>query len=179
MAEGSAIATQFQNASPHLNEWRRFTRVLLQRKLVIFGLVVLSILVISAIFAPWLAPYDPYNGDPADSLQKPSANYLFGTDIQGRDTLSRPHLWCQDSLDCGVCHHHIRRHSGDHIGVGCRLFRRNYRCRYIENHGRADGISDAIARPDHFRRSWQRSPKTSSSRFALPHSQDTPGSCMA
>ena len=89
MADGSAIATQFQNPPPQLNEWRRFTRVLLQRKLVIFGLVVLSILVISAIFAPWLAPYDPFNGDPADSLQKPSVNYLLGTDIQGRDTLSR------------------------------------------------------------------------------------------
>lgn len=54
-----------------------------------FGLVVLFLLVISAIFAPWLAPYDPYNGDPAHSLQQPSTKYLLGTDIQGRDTLSR------------------------------------------------------------------------------------------
>jgi len=55
----------------------------------VFGLAVLFLLVISAVFAPWLAPYDPYNGNPADSLLQPSTRYLLGTDIQGRDTLSR------------------------------------------------------------------------------------------
>ncbi len=61
----------------------------LQRKLVIFGLVVLSILVICAIFAPLLAPYDPYNGNLEESLAQPSWQHLLGTDISGRDTLSR------------------------------------------------------------------------------------------
>lgn len=89
MTDGNANVTQFQEVPPRINEWRRFRRVFLQRKLVIFGLVVLFLLVISAIFAPWLAPFDPYNGDPAHSLQQPSSRYLLGTDIQGRDTLSR------------------------------------------------------------------------------------------
>jgi peptide/nickel transport system permease protein len=89
MTEGNANVTQFQEAPPRINEWRRFSRVFLQRKLVIFGLAVLSLLVISAIFAPWLAPYHPYNGNPADSLLQPSKKYLLGTDLQGRDTLSR------------------------------------------------------------------------------------------
>jgi ABC-type dipeptide/oligopeptide/nickel transport system permease subunit len=79
----------FIEAPPRVNEWRRFSRVFFQRKLVIFGLVVLILLIISAIFAPWLAPYDPYVGNLADSLAKPSWKYLLGTDIQGRDTLSR------------------------------------------------------------------------------------------
>lgn len=89
MTEGNANTTQLQEAPPHINEWQHFRRVFLQRKLVLFGFVVLSLLVISAIFAPWLAPYDPYNGNPADSLLPPSSKYLLGTDIQGRDTLSR------------------------------------------------------------------------------------------
>jgi peptide/nickel transport system permease protein len=89
MTEGNANVAQLQEVPPRINEWRRFSRVFFQRKLVIFGFVVLSLLVISAIFAPWLAPYDPYNGDPADSLLPPSTKYLLGTDIQGRDTLSR------------------------------------------------------------------------------------------
>jgi len=79
----------FLEAPPRVNEWRRFSRVLLQRKLVIFGLVVLTLLILSAIFAPLLAPYDPYVGTLEDSLAQPSWKYLLGTDIQGRDTLSR------------------------------------------------------------------------------------------
>jgi peptide/nickel transport system permease protein len=82
-------AADFLEAPPRINEWRRFSRVFLQRKLVIFGLVVLTLLIISAIFAPLLAPYDPYIGDLSDSLAQPSWHHLLGTDIQGRDTLSR------------------------------------------------------------------------------------------
>jgi peptide/nickel transport system permease protein len=89
MAEKATTLQDFTEAPPHVNEWRRFRRVFLQRKLVLFGLVVLALLIISAIFAPWLAPYDPYIGNPADSLVQPSTKYLLGTDIQGRDTLSR------------------------------------------------------------------------------------------
>jgi peptide/nickel transport system permease protein len=89
MTEGSGAVISFTEAPPRVSEWRRFGRVFLQRKLVVFGLVVLTLLVISAIFAPLLAPYDPYIGNPNDSLAQPSLKYLLGTDIQGRDTLSR------------------------------------------------------------------------------------------
>ena len=88
MAEDNSMS--FSEAPPHISEWRRFWRVFLQRKLVIIGLVILTILVITAIFAPLLAPYDPYRGEEIrDSLEQPSWKYLLGTDIQGRDTLSR------------------------------------------------------------------------------------------
>jgi peptide/nickel transport system permease protein len=83
------ITASFSEAPPRVNEWRRFWRVFLQRKLVIIGLVILGILVLTAIFAPLLAPYDPYRGEMRDALEQPSAKYLLGTDIQGRDTLSR------------------------------------------------------------------------------------------
>jgi peptide/nickel transport system permease protein len=89
MAIDHASGTEFLEAPPRVSAWRRFRRVFLQRKLVIFGLVVLSLLVFTAIFAPWLAPYDPYRGDLRDSLLQPNSKYLLGTDLQGRDTLSR------------------------------------------------------------------------------------------
>jgi peptide/nickel transport system permease protein len=88
MAEDLNIEA-FSEAPPHISEWKRFWRVFLQRKLVIIGLVILAVLVIAAIFAPLLAPYDPYRGEMRDSLEQPSWKYLLGTDIQGRDTLSR------------------------------------------------------------------------------------------
>jgi peptide/nickel transport system permease protein len=81
--------TEFSEAPPRVSAWRRFRRVFFQRKLVIFGLTVLALLVFTAVFAPWLAPHDPYRGNLADSLSPPSRQYPLGTDIQGRDTLSR------------------------------------------------------------------------------------------
>jgi peptide/nickel transport system permease protein len=89
MTEEHSAVVSFAEAPPRVKEWRRFMRVFFQRKLVVFGLVVLTVVVICAIFAPWLAPYDPYIGNPTDSLAQPSLKYLLGTDIQGRDTLSR------------------------------------------------------------------------------------------
>jgi peptide/nickel transport system permease protein len=76
-------------APPRVSEWHRFRRVFFQRKLVLFGLIILILLVLTAIFAPLLAPYSPIYGNIADSLQQPSWKYLLGTDLQGRDTLSR------------------------------------------------------------------------------------------
>ena len=57
----------------------------------LFGLYTLLVLMVVgfAIFAPWLAPYDPYDAIMQQSLQAPSAEHLFGTDKLGRDCLSR------------------------------------------------------------------------------------------
>ena len=82
-------STGYQEAPPRVNEWRRFTRVFFQRKMVIFGLIVLVLLVIAAIFAEWLAPYDPTKRDLYNVLAQPSTEHLLGTDAIGRDILSR------------------------------------------------------------------------------------------
>jgi peptide/nickel transport system permease protein len=50
-------------------------------------LVVLILLI--ALFAPWIAPYDPIAQDVANRLAPPSAEHWFGTDGFGRDLLSR------------------------------------------------------------------------------------------
>jgi peptide/nickel transport system permease protein len=89
MTDKPQTVTGVSEAPPVVSEWRRFRRVFFQRKLVMFGLVVLFFLLFSAAFAPWLAPHDPYRGKMSDSLVQPNGTYLLGTDIQGRDTLSR------------------------------------------------------------------------------------------
>jgi peptide/nickel transport system permease protein len=89
MAQKNKGNKEFSEAPPRVSEWRRFWRVFLQRRIVIFGLVVFGLLVFTAIFANFLAPHDPYRGVMADSLQQPNKTYWLGTDIQGRDTLSR------------------------------------------------------------------------------------------
>ncbi|WP_405029317.1 ABC transporter permease [Neorhizobium sp. SHOUNA12A] len=54
-----------------------------------FGLVVITILVLTAIVAPLIAPYDPNVIDLGNTLKPPSAEQWFGTDELGRDIMSR------------------------------------------------------------------------------------------
>ena len=58
-------------------------------KLAMFGLIILVILIFTAIFAPWIAPQNPFSQDLGGRLAPPSAEHLLGTDALGRDILSR------------------------------------------------------------------------------------------
>jgi peptide/nickel transport system permease protein len=55
----------------------------------LIGVVVIGLLLLVAIFGPWLAPYDPLKLDLLARLKGPSAAHLLGTDEFGRDMLSR------------------------------------------------------------------------------------------
>ncbi|MCW7536960.1 ABC transporter permease [Aquabacterium sp. A7-Y] len=54
-----------------------------------FGLLVLAALLLVALFAPWIAPYDIDDQDLEQVLQGPSSTHWLGTDHLGRDLLSR------------------------------------------------------------------------------------------
>ena len=76
---------------------RRFSRNLSGR----IGFVLLFGLVVVAIFAPLLAPYNPLEPDYAAVLAPPSSSHLFGTDQLGRDVLSRVIYGTRISLRVG------------------------------------------------------------------------------
>jgi peptide/nickel transport system permease protein len=65
--------------------WARFRR----NRLAMSGLVLVAGMVVVALAAPWLAPYDPNFIDLKEVLMPPSAEHLLGTDTLGRDVLSR------------------------------------------------------------------------------------------
>lgn len=88
----------FEKSRPQYSEWRRIARIFFRRKVSVIGLVIIVALVITAIFAPLLAPYDPYAVDPANRLQPPSGAHWLGTDSVGRDTLSRVIYGARTSL---------------------------------------------------------------------------------
>ena len=79
-----------------------FIRVISARWINVVGLVVIALFIIAAIFAPLLAPYDPYKQDLPSALQQPSAAHLLGTDDIGRDTLSRTIYGARISLIVGL-----------------------------------------------------------------------------
>src|SRR3712207_5766099 len=55
----------------------------------VVALAVLGLLVLAAVFAPWIAPYDPIEPIPGAALRAPSAAHLMGTDALGRDIFTR------------------------------------------------------------------------------------------
>lgn len=60
-----------------------------RRPLPVLGSALLIILILSALFAPWLTPYDPFEMNVVDRLLPPNETYLFGTDAYGRDIFTR------------------------------------------------------------------------------------------
>lgn len=62
---------------------------LIDRRQVQFAIFVLAVLVLSSIFAPFLATQNPFEPDMAVRLQGPSLQHFFGTDALGRDLYSR------------------------------------------------------------------------------------------
>lgn len=81
---------------------KKFLRALFSRKIVVVSGVVVVLFILTAVFAPWLAPYDPDYADFAAFLQGPSRNHILGTDSYGRDVLSRIIYGTQVSLIIGV-----------------------------------------------------------------------------
>lgn len=74
-----------RKSTPAYESWKRFKR----NPTALIGLAVVCILVLIAIFAPLIAPYDYQVQDFTALMQKPSAQHLFGTDNFGRDIFSR------------------------------------------------------------------------------------------
>ena len=69
--------------------WRDAFRRMVRNRLSLVGLVIFALLVITAIFGPYLAPY-PYMLQNLDRIAEgPSLDYFLGTDDLGRDMLSR------------------------------------------------------------------------------------------
>ena len=66
-------------------------------RLLVFAALALAVLLV-AVFAPCLAPYDPYAQDMGHALEAPSARHLLGTDTYGRDLLSRVILGARASV---------------------------------------------------------------------------------
>jgi peptide/nickel transport system permease protein len=78
------------------------SRHLLHSRKGAFGLAVLLLLVLVALFAPVLAPYSPNEIHLRDQLAGPSAQYLFGTDEVGRDVLSRVIYAARPAIGAGL-----------------------------------------------------------------------------
>jgi peptide/nickel transport system permease protein len=113
-ADRSLVASDLSNTtSPAAAEtpFRRFVSEFAESKLALFGLAVFTLIALTAIFAPWIAPQNPYDLaqlDIMDGRMEPGTvggagfTYWLGTDDQGRDMLSGIMYGLRISLTVGA-----------------------------------------------------------------------------
>jgi peptide/nickel transport system permease protein len=88
-------------ALPRPGRWRKARRLLRSQPLGTAGLFIVVVLVLMAVFAPLVAPYDPISTE-FRSLRPPNSTNWFGTDDKGRDILSRVIYGSRTSLQVGI-----------------------------------------------------------------------------
>ncbi|WP_163100571.1 ABC transporter permease [Peribacillus alkalitolerans] len=76
-------------SNPKLEKWKSFISTISQNKAAMVGACIVAFYMLIALFAPILAPYDPYEINLPNKLQPPSFEHWMGTDDKGRDILSR------------------------------------------------------------------------------------------
>ena len=102
--------------------------LLLKRPLAVIGLIIIAITVLGAVFAPWLTAYDP-NEQLFDGLTlegaplPPNAAFWLGTDLLGRDLLTRILYGARTSLIIGVVANGAALLIGTLVGVTAGYFR--------------------------------------------------------
>lgn len=87
-----------KQSTPGREAWKRFKR----NKTAIIGLIVVIVLILIAIFADIIAPYEFQAQNFEEMLQRPSLKHLFGTDAFGRDIFSRCIYGARYSLGIGL-----------------------------------------------------------------------------
>ncbi len=80
----------------------QFLKAIVANRLAFLGLIIVVTVVLVAVFAPFIAPYDYAKIDPKEVLMPPSWSHPFGTDQLGRDVLSRVIWGARVSVEVGV-----------------------------------------------------------------------------
>jgi|TARA_R100001143_G_C3360197_1_gene134955 peptide/nickel transport system permease protein len=116
----------FAEATPVLlppTVWQRLKK----RKLALFGMALIALTLFGALFAPYLTPYEP-NDQMFDGLtmqgapMAPGAQFALGTDLLGRDLLTRILYGARTSLIIGVLANGVALIIGTFIGVTAGYF---------------------------------------------------------
>jgi peptide/nickel transport system permease protein len=102
MHSSERLADEIEVTRPSVGELRRIVRVMFSRWVVTAGAVIIVLLILVAIFAPLISPYEPNQIDLAIKLQQPTRAHLLGTDDLGRDILSRIIYGSRISLLVGI-----------------------------------------------------------------------------
>ena len=100
--------------------WRQFRR----HKGAVFGLILLTIIVVGVFVGPILLPFDPFENDVPNRNRGPSWRHIMGTDNLGRDVFARILVGGRVSIAVGMAAMAFQVFLGTAIGVLAGFFRR-------------------------------------------------------
>ncbi len=89
-----------------------------KRKMIVFGALAAGV-ILTAVFAPYLVPYDPYEQDLGNALLPPGGAHLLGTDRYGRDMLSRVIMGSQSTIFSALMLVAVITVIGSAVGIFC------------------------------------------------------------
>lgn len=89
---------KYSRTSLYKDAWKRLRK----NKLAMLGLSIVILLILIAIIAPFISPYNPIERIKTDSSLGPSVKHFFGTDLLGRDIFSRVIYGSRISIEVGV-----------------------------------------------------------------------------
>jgi len=113
----SAVTQEPVRAAPQPRPFGTLRSILFGRPETIFATAVVALFVIVAAVAPWLAPYDPLTQSILAINKLPSAEHWLGTDLYGRDVLSRLIYGSRNSLLFGFISPALAAFFGTLLGV--------------------------------------------------------------
>ncbi len=123
MSETVAGGATTQAIQPRRRRWATLWRRFRRNKLAVVGLVIVAIMVLTALFAPLIAPSDPQAQDYALTLQPPGEGGLMGTDSLGSDVFSRVIYGARISLQASLISVGIAMGVGVPLGLVSGYFR--------------------------------------------------------
>ena len=107
----------YSTRSTYIKALREFWKVYRSNKMGMIGLFILSAFILAAIFAPYIAPYDPTQVFVGQNLMHPSWQHLFGTNEAGQDLFSQVIYGTQASLIVGFAASLVASTVGTLVGV--------------------------------------------------------------
>lgn len=123
MSETVAGEASAQTIEPRERRWATLWRRFKRNKLAVVGLVIVVIMVLTAVFAPLIAPSDPQAQDYALTLRPPGEGGLMGTDSLGSDVFSRVVYGARISLQASLISVGIAMGVGVPLGLVSGYFR--------------------------------------------------------
>ena len=115
--QGASVHEAREATAPRLRWLKATIAAFNANKTSWFGLVIFVLVLLAAIFAPWIAPHDPLEQDILYRLKPPQESFLLGTDYFGRDILSRLLYGARISLVIGIASTVIALVIGSVIGI--------------------------------------------------------------
>lgn len=120
MADTTAAAAEAVPTEPGF--WKKLTRIVRRQPLGTAGFLIVALMIVAAVFAPLVAPYNPEENSLEFMLTSPNDAFFFGTDEFGRDILSRIIYGAQTALFVGLVASFVGATIGLVLGVASAYF---------------------------------------------------------